>query len=220
MPAVNTLLTAQWSLNAPNTPAAPTVVPGNGSATITVNPGSGNGGAANTYTIEASPGGAFCIVYAPATSCTISPLVNGTNYTFTATATNSSGTSVVSAGSSATPTTKPDPVTGVTATAGEGNATVTFAAPADNGGAPITSYTVTGSPGGQTCTLTSPFTTPLTCNVTPLTNGTAYTFTVTSSNGTYTSDPSAASAPVTPITFQDGQHFQRHQLRQARQQSP
>jgi uncharacterized repeat protein (TIGR02543 family) len=201
MPAVNTLLTAQWSLNAPNTPAAPTVVPGNGSATITVNPGSGNGGAANTYTIEASPGGAFCIVYAPATSCTISPLVNGTNYTFTATATNSSGTSVVSAGSSATPTTKPDSVTGVTATAGEGRASVTFAPPLNDGGAPITSYIVTASPGGQTCTLTSPFTTPLTCNVTPLTNGTAYTFTVTASNGTYTSDPSAASAPVTPITF-------------------
>jgi uncharacterized repeat protein (TIGR02543 family) len=201
MPAANTLITAQWILNAPNTPAAPTVVVGDASATITVVPGSGNGGPATSYVVTAAPGGATCTVYSPATTCSISGLDNGTAYTFTAVAQNNSGVTAPSAPSnSVIPATKPTLVTSVSAVAGNTNAVVIFTAPSNNGGAEITSYTVTSSPGGFTCVLNAPFTTPLTCTVPGLTNGVAYTFTVRASNGAYISDLSAPSVAVTPKT--------------------
>jgi outer membrane autotransporter protein len=88
-----------------------------------------------------------------------------------------------------------------TATAGNTQATVSFTAPASDGGSPITIYTVTSNPGGLTGTGSA---SPVT--VTGLTNGTAYTFTVTATNGTTTGAASAASNSVTPqgtqtITF-------------------
>ncbi|MBA3041593.1 MAG: fibronectin type III domain-containing protein, partial [Rhizobiaceae bacterium] len=64
-----------------------------------------------------------------------------------------------------------------TASAGEGEASVSFTAPASNGGSSIMGYTVTAAPGGQTGTGSS---SPIT--VAGLTNGTAYTFTVTATN--------------------------------------
>ena len=89
----------------------------------------------------------------------------------------------------------PGAPTGATATAANAQASVSFTAPADDGGSPITSYTVTSSPGNHsgTCSV-SP------CTVTGLTNGTAYRFAVTATNAAGTSDPSAFSAFVTPST--------------------
>ena len=80
-----------------------------------------------------------------------------------------------------------------TVTAGVGSATVNYAAPAFNGGSVITSYTAKSNPGNITGSATSG---PIT--VTGLTNGTAYTFTVTATNAVGTSPPSAASNSVTP----------------------
>ena len=91
-------------------------------------------------------------------------------------------------------TTVPGAPTGVSATAGNALATVTFTVPVGNGGSPITGYTVTSSPGGFT---KSGPASPIT--VTGLTNGTAYTFTVTATNVKGTSLPSSASNSVTPF---------------------
>jgi titin len=138
----------------------------------------------------------------PATSATITGLTNGVSYTFTVTATNAVGSGPPSAASSAvTPEAPAAPAapTGVTATAGNASATVSWTAPND-GGSPITSYTVTpylGSTAKPATTVTgSPPAT--TASITGLTNGSAYTFTVTATNAIGTSAASSPSSAVTP----------------------
>ncbi|MEJ2682858.1 MAG: fibronectin type III domain-containing protein [Candidatus Sulfobium sp.] len=86
----------------------------------------------------------------------------------------------------------PGPPTGVTATAGDAQAWVSFTPPS-YGGTGITYYTVTSNPYGVTATgPASPI------NITGLLNGTAYTFTVTATNAAGTGPPSDPSNSVTP----------------------
>ncbi len=94
----------------------------------------------------------------------------------------------------------------MSATAGDGNATVTWTAPS-NGGAPITSYTVTPYIGSAAQTATMVNGTPPVTNatVTGLTDGTAYTFTVTATNGVGTGPASTPSNSVTPTASGGGQ---------------
>ena len=89
----------------------------------------------------------------------------------------------------------PGAPTDVTATAADSSATVYFSAPASDGGSPITSYTVTSSPGAISASGTS---SPIT--VSGLANGTTFTFTVTAANAVGTSAPSLPSNAATPGT--------------------
>ena len=88
----------------------------------------------------------------------------------------------------------PTAPSGAIAAGGDGAASISWAAPASDGGAPITSYTVTASPGGQMATTGG----QTTAVVNGLTNGIAYTFTVTATNAAGTSSASAATGAVTP----------------------
>jgi streptogramin lyase len=90
----------------------------------------------------------------------------------------------------------PDAPTAVSAIAGNGQATVSWSAPVEDGHAAITSYAVAASgAGAPSCTWTSG---PLECSLTGLANGTSYTFTVTATNSAGTSPTSAPSDAITP----------------------
>lgn len=89
----------------------------------------------------------------------------------------------------------PSAPTGVTALAADRGASVSWTAPAWNGGSAITGYRVTTQPGGATCTAAASATT---CTITGLTNGTAYRFVVSALSAVGTGDPSAASPDTTP----------------------
>jgi plastocyanin len=188
------------------TPDAPTGVTATGdvaSAHVGWSPPAFNGGSAITsYTVTSSPGGVTAIVNGSTLNATVTGLTNGTQYTFTVTATNVVGTGPASAPSNpVTPeATVPGAPTNVTATAGPGSATVTWQAPFD-GGSPIIEYTVTSSPDGITATVNG---STLTANVAGLTNGTQYTFTVTATNSVGTGPASAPSNPVTPSVTAPG----------------
>ncbi len=131
----------------------------------------------------------------PTRPATVTGLTNGTAYTFTVTATNAIGTSPPSAVSNTvTPANVPGAPTNVVAVAGDGLATVSWRAPTNTGGVPITSYVVTAFPGGATTSTTG----ALTVTFGGLSNGTSYTFTVAAVNAAGTSTASKASAAVTP----------------------
>jgi putative cell wall-binding protein len=70
---------------------------------------------------------------------------------------------------------------------------VSWSAPASTGDSAITSYTITATPGGATATSTT-----TTKEITGLTNGVSYTFTVRATNTQGTGPASSASLGVTP----------------------
>lgn len=98
----------------------------------------------------------------------------------------------VSTGGGAT-VTLPGAPTNVVASAINSGAVVSFNSPASNGGASITGYTVTSSPGGV-----SAFFAGTSGTVTGLTNGVTYTFTVRARNTAGDGPASSPSNPVTP----------------------
>ena len=99
----------------------------------------------------------------------------------------------------APPTQKPSVPRNVRGVAGDEQIVAYWSAPESDGGAVISTYTATASPGGRACSTSG----ALTCAINGLTNGTAYTFTVTATNTAGTSDPSLASEPVTPRADSD-----------------
>lgn len=197
---------ASTSVTPATVAGAPTGVTGTvGNAQVTVSwtaPASTGGSAITGYTVSSSPSVSApsgCVNTA-STTCVFTGLTNGTAYTFTVVAINSVGNSNSStASSSLTPRTIPGAPTGVTATSGNTQASISWTAPASNGGATISGYKVTSSPAvtpPSGCTNTA----NTSCVFTGLANGTSYTFTVVATNIAGDSVASSASSAVVPAT--------------------
>jgi fibronectin type 3 domain-containing protein len=198
--------TPQPAATAPTAPQSLTATAGNGTVQLSWSAPASTGGAAVTgYNVYrgTSPGGESGTPVATSVttmSFTDNPLTNGTIYYYTVKAVNSAGPSPSSNEASATPqATVPSAPLGVTASAGSGSVTVSWSAPATNGGSPVTGYNVYRgtSPGGESGT-------PVAANVattsftdTGLTNGTTYYYKVAAVNAAGTS-PQSGEASATP----------------------
>jgi hypothetical protein len=104
---------------------------------------------------------------------------------------------IVDTSNSVSPTFTPDAPRGISAIAGNANATVTFTSPTFDGGSSIIGYSVTSIPADGTDANAG--STVLTHTITGLNNGTSYTFIVYATNTIGNSIESAVSNSVTPV---------------------
>jgi hypothetical protein len=207
----------QIGSSAPTVPTAPqslAATAGSGSVSLSWAAPASNGGAAITgYNVYrgTSAGGESATPVATnvmTTSFTDTALTNGTTYYYTVAAVNSVGTSPQSNEASATPVavqaTVPSAPQSLAAVAGNGSVSLSWSAPASDGGSAITGYNVYRgtTAGGES-------TTPLASNVsgtsftdTGLVNGTTYFYTVAAVNAVGVSPQSAevSATPQTPAT--------------------
>lgn len=181
----------------PGTPTLSSVVSGNQSLTVAWTAPSNNGTAITGYTATAVDGSSTLTCTTVLLTCTISGLVNGTAYTVTLVASNAVGDSTASGSLTGTPLSVPDAPTNVQVTRVFGGITVTWAAPALNGGTAITDYTVTASPNDASGAVTCSWTTgdgALTCDLTGVSNTANYSIVVVATNSVGDSAGSTAAS--------------------------
>jgi uncharacterized protein (DUF1800 family)/fibronectin type 3 domain-containing protein len=188
----------------PTPPPAPTnltAAPGNGQVMLSWHAAAG----ATSYnvfrgTAAGAEGSTPVMTGIGATQFTNTGLTNGTTYFFKVVAVNSAGPGPVSNEASATPVAAAPPIpapTGLTATPGNGQVTLSWSAVA--GAASYNVYRGTSSNGEAAAPAATGITGTAFTN-TGLTNGTKYFFKVRAVNGPATSDPSneASATPVAP----------------------
>jgi predicted phage tail protein len=137
---------------------------------------------------------------ATGTSAPVTGLTDGTTYYFWLVG--GKAPNVVSNMASATPAAMPGPPAGLTATAGNAQVTLSWGAPASDGGSPVSGYIVDQgtSPGGETgVPVNGSLVTGTSYTVTGLTNGTTYYFKVFAVNAVGQSPPSAEASAI-PVT--------------------
>ena len=182
---------------APSAPSIVSISPSDGQITVTWSAASNNGSAITRYDVEAQPGGNSCSTSGTGTSCTISPLTNGTAYSISVYATNEAGGGdVASSDTLITPRTLAGAPTNLVISPGDKQLGVSWRTPSSNGGSAVTSYTVTAQPGSVTCTAIAPATS---CNLLGLSNGSVYSVTVVATNpaGSSVSSSTVTGSPVT-----------------------
>ncbi|MCU1429068.1 MAG: fibronectin type protein [Actinomycetia bacterium] len=187
---------------APSAPTNVAATAGDARASVSWGAPASNGGSAVLgYTITTNPGGQQTTAPASSTNATVTGLSNGTGYAFTVHATNAVGNSTESASSNVVvPSGRPGPPTNVAGTGGDARASVSWGAPASNGGSAVLGYTITAAPGGQTATAGASSTN---ATVAGLSNGTGYTFTVHATNAVGNSTESSSSNVVVPAGHPD-----------------
>ena len=165
-------------------------------------------GVASTYVVTSTPGGFTCSVInstvAPtgAQHCTVAGLTLGTSYTFHVVPSGNATTSLQSPESAAyvAVAALAPAAPAATATGGTNSVVVTWTAPTNTGGSPITGYVVTATSGNTTVTCGTVAATATTCTVTGLAASTAYAVTVAAVNAIGTSPVATASATTSAAT--------------------
>ena len=174
--------------SAPAPPVGVVATPARGSLDVAWAQSPDWGGAGSlTYRVSTSPPTSGCEVVVLA--CRLESVPRGVPLTVTVTASNAAGESAASASALVTvPITAPEAPPMVAARyTSPGTAQVSWSAPLDDGGQPVTGYAVTSAPGGRGCATSG----RRSCFVTGLTGGRAYAFTVKAVNsiGTSTASP-------------------------------
>jgi titin len=191
------LSTSTLIAGTPSAPVALKVKPGDGMITVTFAPPAValNGGTPIiNYTVYVNDEVACTVAPAKLLTCMVNDLENGTPQIVRVTSNNLVGTSASTAEVVATPGRVASPVSGVTATQGVGLLTISWTEPDDDGGSPITGYSVTLTPGGKTCKVDQDATS---CDISGLTIGTTYAAKVVAINGVGTS--AAAISPSVKV---------------------
>jgi titin len=168
----------------PDAPTSLRAVAGDTTVALTwAAPTDDGGDAVSGYVLEQlDTDGDWVAIQTPtARRATVDGLRNGVLQTFRVRATNAAGDGEGSTWAVAVPRTVPDAPTGLVATPGDRIATLSWTAPAWNGGAAIGGYTVEQAVGGGAWTTVGTVTGTTTV-VTGLTNGTATRFRVTATN--------------------------------------
>ena len=176
----------------PGAPTGVTATPGNAQANIFFTPPANNGSPISGFTATCNPGNK--VGTGVASPINVGMLTNGTNFSCVVTATNGVGTGAASIAATVTPATVPDAPTIGTPINGNGQAFIAFTPPASNGGAAITSYTATCSPGNVTGTGTA---SPIL--VAPLASGNSFNCNVVATNALGSSLPSADASAMPVI---------------------
>ncbi len=201
---VNSYLNTKYSLsiaseNLPSVPAAPTslsATSGNGQATISFTPGSNSGSSITDYEYSINGGTTWTSTGSTTSPITITGLTNGTTYSINLRAVNANGVGTTSSSVSVTPSTTASAPSDLSAAAGNGQVTISFAA-GSNGGSSITNYKY--STDSTTYTALSPTDTSSPITIAGLTNGTSYTIYLKAVNANGDSAASS-SVTVTPST--------------------
>jgi hypothetical protein len=165
-------------------------------------PADNGGSSISLYTVTATPGGRTCSYHTATDTglhCVVTGLTVNTAYVFSVTATNPSGTGEAEQISDSTAAAQvPGTLDAPTVVEGFHAVTVSWLPGVDDGGATITSYIVTASPGTGSCTYVVSIPETDSCTVTGLSPETTYNFTLVAHNSVGDSSPSLPSDDAIP----------------------
>jgi titin len=205
-------LVAVTPIARPGAPTITAITPGDSYLSVAFTAGSAGGDPITSYQYSLNGGTTWTSVTGMTSPLVIDGLTDGTSYAVILRAVSAAGNGATSASMSGTPYTYPDPpaASSITANGENLSAVITWAAPAFNGGAPISNQTVDGV-ANSAYTVTA-FDAPvagdqitscttsgaLTCTLTGLTNGATYYISIQAGNAAGLSQRSTPRVAVTP----------------------
>src|SRR5216684_4089922 len=198
-------------ISPPGAPTALTATAGNASISLSWTAPASNGGASITgyNVLRSTTSGAETALSSGVvgTAFTDSTVSNGTTYFYKVAAVNSVGPGPLSNEASATPATVPSAPQNLVASAGNGSVSLSWTAPASNGGAAVTSYNVLRSTSSGAESSLSSGVVGTTFTDSTVSNGTTYFYKVAAVNsvgpGPLSNEASATPAPTVPSAPQN-----------------